>query len=66
MTGGGGPPLNGPGELRPAPRGGGGGNGRLLSLGGPRESDLNNGRLAVDCNIKGGPVKPGGGTTALA
>jgi hypothetical protein len=66
MTGGGGPPLNGPGVLRPPPSEGGGGKDRLLSLGAPRESVLNNGRLAADCNIRGGPVSPGGGTTALA
>lgn len=65
MTGGGGPPRKGPGELRPAPSDGADGN-KLGSLGGPRESVLKTGRLADGCSSNGGPVRPGGGTTALA
>jgi len=60
ITGGGGPPLNGPGEERPAPTWDGGGSEIFRSVAGPLDS------VRVDCNKSGGPVRPGGGTTALA
>jgi hypothetical protein len=62
-TGGGGPPLNGAGGERRLP----GFEGIPLSLGGPLESDLNDGRILFGCSMRGGPFRlAGGGTTLLA
>lgn len=50
-TGGGGPPLKGPGEDRPPTGAGGGGRWTLSPFDGPRESDLNKGREAPDVDV---------------